>query len=202
MKKMLLLALSLVALSTVSAFAVSCPSGLTYNSVHNACEASPSCPDGWYLGGTGTCYELPDEWAEMSSCPNGSYYAKIYYSGVRWTGCYAAPQQNGPVCPSGTTYNPSLNICVAPATTVCPPSTNYNAGTNLCVVNPTCGAGYAYNTYTHLCQGGSGSTPPICVTGTTFNPTTNQCQALAYKLCPASTVYNAARNECEASPQY
>ncbi len=94
-----------------------CPTGTTYNSSTNKCEATPTitCPTNYKYNSTiKKCEGKP-----VMSCKTQSIKIK----------CEIAPTIT---CPNGTTYNSSTGKCQANVSITCPSGGSYNSFTKKC----------------------------------------------------------------------
>ena len=106
------------------------------------------------------------------------------------------PQYNQPICPSGYTYDPATQKCIA--TVSCPSGGNYDTSTNSCYATPgiSCPSDFTYNPTIAKCE-----VAPGCALGGTYNANTKQCEANANPQCPTGYTYNSATGKCESTPE-
>ena len=190
---------------TTTVTAPSCPSGTTYNSTDNDCEAAPSCPTGTLNGDTCTST------TSVNACPTGTTYnstdnmcsaAATCPSGMTLSGgvCSESSTQS-PICPTGATYNAANNDCEAAGSVTCSVSgTTYDSTLNECTAAAVvgCPTGTTLNSTNNDCEVAPGNS---CPTGTTYNSAENACSAAATQTCPTGTSYDSSQNECTSMPQ-
>ena len=138
---------------------------------------TPSCPSGWTLSGS-ICYK-------SATCPAGG---SLNTSDDK---CEVPLQTN---CPSGTTYDSSINYCTASAT--CPSGGSLNTSTDKCQISVTneCPSNYTYDSSTNLCY-----SSPICDYGY-YDSSINLCRLSASSVCPSGYTFDNASDKCVKSP--
>ncbi|HEY6873884.1 MAG TPA: hypothetical protein VI298_14260 [Geobacteraceae bacterium] len=116
-----------------------------------------ACPTGYTLDhGNGSCSGSP--------CQSGTIY------NVAASSCEApvATTASTAICPSGSSFNPSLGKCETSNLSPCPTGYSYNSTTNKCeiaapfIAASSCPAGYSYDGATNTCLGAAAS---ACVAG-------------------------------------
>ena len=139
---------------------------------------TPSCPSGWTLSGP-ICYK-------PATCPTGG---SLNTSDDK---CEVPLQTN---CPSGTTYDSSINYCTASVT--CPNGGSLNTSTDKCQISVTneCPSDYTYDSSTNLCY-----SSPICDYGY-YDSSINLCRLSASNVCPSGYTFDNATNKCLENPQ-
>jgi hypothetical protein len=179
-----------------------CPTGYTYNSTNDDCEAAPSCPTGGSIvtaaNGTvqaGSCT------APLVSvtCPQPSDAPNLYSYNATSDQCEGTPIQGCTL--SGATI--SNGTCIVPAISSCPTgySDSFGDGTD-CEANPTpyCNVGNPGTMNGQdQCIANPTYTCPDAPTYTYDRPLSNKC-AYAYTIqCPNNGHYVASANACELS---
>lgn len=160
--------------------AQTCPSGWTLNPSTNKCEKTPACASpGTFSTANDMC--LAD--VSGTNCPTGYTYSASLGKCV-----------DDPVCVGGA-YNAGTDRCETPVTYTCPDTSyTYNAASGRCEKVPVCfqgtysttydkcllnfskgcdtANGYTYNASRDRCE----KAPPVCPSGTSYNPLTNRCE--------------------------
>ena len=98
-------------------------------------------------------------------------------------------------CPSGTTYDSSINYCTASAN--CPSGGSLNTSTDKCqisVINE-CPSNYTYDSSTNICY-----SSPVCNYGY-YDSSINECRLSASSVCPSGYTFDSSSDKCLASPQ-
>jgi hypothetical protein len=149
-----------------------CPTGYTYDSTNNLCVKSVDCGDGTFVPERDRC-----EKAVTLECPTG-----YTLSGDE---CVA-----NPVCPTGTTYNPTYNKCLVSFTPTCPTGYTYNSATERCEASPVCPSGFKYNPVTNRCEMTASVSYMCSADGKTYSSLT-ECQSYCKVSgsCSGNTIY-------------
>lgn len=191
-----------------------CPAGTAINPVSDRCEAALTCLFGTYNTVQNMCLD-----SMAAVCPSGTSLSmgsgKCESTPFCSTGTYdvtlkscVVTTYSSPTCPTGSTLNTNIDLCVADA--LCPVNTIYNSFINMCVSDLSCPSGtydpvsntcISTASYTPVCPAGASFTggaadlctsPPLCPAGTTLNGSI--CTFAA--LCPPGGTFNAATDQC------
>lgn len=156
-----------------------CPANYVYDPATRSCTEQPTCAAGTFNPTANRCEVAPD-------CAAGFTYNSAVGR------CEQAPIG----CPSGYSYNSSLDVCTA--SVVCPNGGTLNNSTNLCELQITlsCNAGWVLNTSTSKCE-----QAPACTAPGTYNTGSKNCTAaVASIVCPTGYTWNAANKVCTEAP--
>ena len=119
-----------------------CPTGYTYDSNADICQADPECSPGYFDSAINECRVNA-----ASMCPTS------YTFNSSTDKCEMAPQ-----CPSPSTYSSTLDQCQTDATHDCPDGYNYSTTSRLCEADPECQAG-TYDPQQNQCYEGDNTCP-------------------------------------------
>ena len=195
-----------------------CPAG--YELVDGICTAQPTCPNDDYTGiENGRCITDPEPCSPGPStlkecvhtdngyfCPLGAVKCNNVNNdltptcpdnGTLNTNLHECTAQPNITCPSGYTYDRSIDKCTVPAE--CPDNGSLNPDTDKCeivVTSSMCPTGYTYNATYDACV-----KTPTCPSGGTYNPSRDRCEYQVSKSCPGEYSYDNSSDECISSPQ-
>lgn len=174
------------------------PADTTLDGGASVYYANPTCTDGTLDGTADKCYIVPSTqctspWTYDSASGQCALPPDCPTSGVYSTALDIC-QHNGCLsysCPDGFTWSqPSIRCEKAPA---CDAGMTYSNTYDKCLQPvQACANGYSWDATRQRCE----KAPPECVAGTTYNLTTNKCEATP--TC-ASGTYNATTNTCTSS---
>jgi len=183
-----------------SAATYACPTGSAWDTTANICVEAATCPSSGSVNASSGKCELPAT-ADCSGFPGTTFNATTgrcdatpgpstsclsgYVYNSANAQCEAAPQ-----CPSGTAYDPALNVCTVAQSRSCPAGTSFETSTGLCYSAANCLLGTTLNGSTDKCE-----TAYSCLTGTAYNSTIGKCTVAA--ICPTGTTLNSSLNICQ-----
>lgn len=186
----------------------SCQSGYTMSADGTSCNASAPCPNN--LCSVSVTYTCPD-WATLDSSkmcvPALNLMCPIEQ--VLCTDVFEKPS-----CPDNGVLEPNRHMCQLPPTVVCPSGYTWDKSIDRCVADIQCSEGGIYNSSTQKCEkvatsvcdpggtivGTQCITPAICPLGGAFGPD-NRCWITPTYTCSAPDyIYNSVSRRCELDP--
>jgi len=180
-----------------AAIGYNCPTGYAYNSSLSVCQSTPTCPTGSSYNTLRNQCELDNTW----SCPSGmSLTGSICYRSATCTNgslnttrdkCEVAYT---PGCGSGYTYNSSRAKCEA--SPICPSGTSYSTTYNVCLIavsSTTCPSGYTYNSSHQKCE-----KAPTCPSGSLYNASTDRCEMAEQWYCSVNGGTYSSQSACNS----
>ena len=185
----------------IQSSSATCPAIAPLDPVTGKCEMPPQCATG--------SYDSTNHYCVASSPPTCSSPTATFYSSTSLCA-------ENPSCPSGATFNSTLQVCVTTASPVCVTGMAFNSNNGRCESAPSCPTGGTYSSSTQMCQVYN-IQDPICPANTTFNAVSNMCEA-AYSCsqgtfdatskkclstysasCPAGTTFDGMNGQCESA---